>query len=101
MGVSLRIQPYLMSSLVRRKLFCHSNSGPPFSIEMYDDDDIQREIRSMFIRTNVLARRGLSRSIAVGGGALAFFGRRRRRAEAPPSAAAAPAIDRRRRRGAA
>ena len=45
--------------------------------------------------------RGLSRSIAVGGGALAFFGRRRRRAEAPPSAAAAPAIDRRRRRGAA
>ena len=43
--------------------------------------------------------RGLSRSIAVGGGALAFFGRRRRRAEAPPSAAAAPAIDRRRRRG--
>jgi len=33
--------------------------------------------------------RGLSRSIAVGGGALAFFGRRRRRAEAPPSAVAA------------
>ena len=41
--------------------------------------------------------RGLSRSIAVGGGALAYFGRRRQRAEAPPSPA--EAIDRRQRRG--
>jgi hypothetical protein len=31
--------------------------GHIIASEMYDDDDIQREIRSMFIRTNVLARK--------------------------------------------
>jgi len=52
--------PFMVDCCVCKLKFCKKNRG------LFDDDDINREIRNTLVRTNVLLRRfGNNRSVAV------------------------------------